>query len=212
MATGSDIESVTCELCAQLYTDPSMLPCLHSFCKKCLLKLTANEQGNNLTCPSNNCDEISSASSLLPNRYLARKVEELGTTPTPCEGPCATSVSAKVFCRTCTKFLCAACRDQHKVSHETKEHVLTQLLSDAREKERSNVAKRPLQCPILEHGLLNYFCLNCRVLVCSDCLLLNHNGHSYDKVSGRLSDKCCADVRNSVSGRLRLLTMPYLYQ
>ena len=48
--------SLNCELCSEMFTDPLMLPCLHSFCKKCLIKV-ADEQGasdNHLKCPT--CD------------------------------------------------------------------------------------------------------------------------------------------------------------
>ena len=58
MATNIKTEpiSLNCELCSEMFTDPLMLPCLHSFCKKCLIKV-ADEQGasdGHLKCPT--CD------------------------------------------------------------------------------------------------------------------------------------------------------------
>uniref|UniRef100_A0A1X7UGZ6 RING-type domain-containing protein n=1 Tax=Amphimedon queenslandica TaxID=400682 RepID=A0A1X7UGZ6_AMPQE len=48
--------TMTCEVCSEYYTDPLMLPCLHSFCKKCLIK-AKEKQGSadtSLKCPT--CD------------------------------------------------------------------------------------------------------------------------------------------------------------
>uniref|UniRef100_A0A1X7TM88 RING-type domain-containing protein n=1 Tax=Amphimedon queenslandica TaxID=400682 RepID=A0A1X7TM88_AMPQE len=48
--------TMTCEVCSEYYTDPLVLPCLHSFCKKCLIK-AKEKQGSadtSLKCPT--CD------------------------------------------------------------------------------------------------------------------------------------------------------------
>ena len=39
---------VTCPICYQLYKDPKVLPCQHSYCRECLGKLEKNKQ---VTCP-----------------------------------------------------------------------------------------------------------------------------------------------------------------
>lgn len=42
-------DDLTCALCGEMYTDPRLLPCLHSFCKRCL-EHTVNPRSTNLTC------------------------------------------------------------------------------------------------------------------------------------------------------------------
>ena len=195
MSTGSDIESLTCRLCAQLYTDPSMLPCLHSFCSKCLLKLTAEKQ-EAITCPS--CNELASIpqDGVFPtNICLAKEVKEHElkmkfATPTQCEG-CVTSAAAVVYCSQCCEFLCTMCRDYHNVSHKTKDHKLV----DAKEREQNvSLPETPLNCPIPQHGLLKLYCEDCNTLICSDCTIFgSHKNHKCSDCN-----ECCADIHNSV--------------
>ena len=201
MSTDNDVKSLTCPMCAQLYTDPSMLPCLHSFCEKCLLNHTfkaestgyVRAKGQDVICPL--CEQASRISHSLPNRYLARRVEEHQelTAPIPCE-KCATQVSTDVFCRECSAFLCPTCTDRHKESCKTKDHSLV----DATEEKRSIIAQRPhkpLQCPIQEHNLLKYYCKVCRVLACSDCMLREHRCHT---LSGVSDEHHIADIENGI--------------
>lgn len=42
-------KELTCALCGEMYTDPRILPCLHSFCKRCL-EHTVNPRSTMLVC------------------------------------------------------------------------------------------------------------------------------------------------------------------
>ena len=199
MSTGSDIESLMCRLCAQLYTDPSMLPCLHSFCSKCLLKLTAEKQ-EAITCPS--CNELASIprDGVFPtNVCLAKEVKEHElkmkfATPTQCEG-CVTSTAAVVYCSQCCEFLCTICRDYHNISRKTKDHKLV----DVKEREQNvSLPETPLNCPIPHHGELKFYCEDCNTVICSDCIICgSHKSHKYHDFN-EVSDKCRTDIHNSV--------------
>ena len=195
MSTGSDIESLTCRLCAQLYTDPSMLPCLHSFCSKCLLKLTAEKQ-EAITCPS--CNELASIprDGVFPtNVCLVKEVKEHElkmkfATPTQCEG-CVTSAAAVVYCSQCCEFLCTSCRDHHNVSRKTKDHKLV----DAKERDQNvSLPETLLNCPIPHHGELRVYCEDCNTVICSDCTIFG--SHKHHKCSD--CNECRTDIHNSV--------------
>lgn len=42
-------DDLICALCGEMYTDPRILPCLHSFCKRCL-EHTVNPRSTTLLC------------------------------------------------------------------------------------------------------------------------------------------------------------------
>ena len=42
-------ESLICPLCGEIFIDPRILPCLHSFCRRCI-EYTINPRSTTLTC------------------------------------------------------------------------------------------------------------------------------------------------------------------
>ena len=43
---------ITCPICQEHYTEPKVLPCLHYYCKKCVLKLALRTlSGKSFHCP-----------------------------------------------------------------------------------------------------------------------------------------------------------------
>ena len=42
-------EHLSCPICLEQFKDPKVLPCLHSYCHECIVKL--NKTGNYITCP-----------------------------------------------------------------------------------------------------------------------------------------------------------------
>ena len=46
-------EQLNCSICLDIYTDPKLLQCFHTYCRKCLVKLVVRDQQGDLslTCP-----------------------------------------------------------------------------------------------------------------------------------------------------------------
>ena len=44
-------EHLTCSVCLEPFKDPKVLPCLHSYCHVCIVKLANNANSKTINCP-----------------------------------------------------------------------------------------------------------------------------------------------------------------
>ena len=117
--------AATCGYCSELFTDPRMLPCLHTFCLPCLAKASEIQGAKEaLQCPS--CDEkaplrdggvhtfpkhLRKEHEVDVARYRSKFDSEAGVECTRCLRKNAGSAVA--FCTNCCEFLCKLCREDH---------------------------------------------------------------------------------------------------
>ena len=144
MASNSSKTSISphclvCQLCFKPYTDPRILPCLHSFCEQCLHnEITRLSGQRSIRCPSchlNVTVPVGGASALPQNLHLGFEVAVLGyATKMESESviPCDCCVNgidspAVVFCCTCREFLCTTCNDFHKRARRLLQHKVVGL-------------------------------------------------------------------------------------
>ena len=181
---------VTCPICYQLYKDPKVLPCQHSYCQECLRKLVKDEQ---VTCPE--CRKVAIVpaggieefkTNFLINRLvddciLKRKVE--GEEEVNCEA-CIEDDPVTTFCPECVLFMCQACDSYHKRNRNTHQHPiipLTDLRSKQDVKDKIKPKKQVLLCK--KHDIeLKFYCETCEELVCLYCTTKDHSTHSHDAI------------------------------
>ena len=218
----SDITNATCQLCNELYTDPLLLPCLHSFCKKCLVKFKEKQGVSDatITCPS--CDEVATVPSngvlaFPQNLWLAHHVEEercreklSGKESTPCERCVTGRASGKgaiAFCCECCEFLCATCKQDHQQSRHTLNHVLVEM-GEKKENAANTEIKIPRKkqyCPQHDDEKLKFFCEKCQEITCCDCLMLSHRDHPYGYYD-KVAEKGREDLKTSLQGCDEVIT------
>ena len=175
-------DHVTCPICLQLYKNPKVLPCQHSYCQECLIKL---EKDKKITCPE--CRKIAEVPAkgvkdfptnftlthLIDDFFLRR--QDSGTVN--CE-VCVEKDLVTSFCVTCSLFMCQTCQTFHKRSRDTHQHVIVYL------EEPSQVAqpqKTLPKCP--DHDLeLKFYCDTCERLVCVYCTMNEHAKHSHGAI------------------------------
>ena len=182
---------LTCPVCYELYKKPKYLPCYHSYCEECLVKLQ-KAGSDSITCPE--CRKTSAIPSggikQLPNNFfinrivdeVALKEKVTGEEDVRCD-LCVREDPAVVLCFDCGVFLCSHCHESHKYSREYQGHSMSQLKELRKEKKDINV--RPKAKPLLcqEHDMeLNFYCGTCEQLVCHYCTTTDHNGHEHNTV------------------------------
>ena len=180
---------LTCPICYDLYKQPKYLPCYHSYCEECLVKLVMQ---SNITCPE--CRKISEVPSggvkQLPSNFfinrlldeiaLKRKVE--GEEEVKCD-LCFRGDVAEVLCLDCGSFLCSRCFDNHKYSKEYHSHNMTPLNELRSKKEGISIKPKSKFALCQEHELeLNFYCETCDQLVCQYCIMKDHLKHDHDTV------------------------------
>ena len=181
--SGSNLK---CSICLELFNDPRLLPCLHTYCLKCLQGLV-NDQKSDLSCPqcrakhkipkggvgSYLCDL-----SILSELETAKATTEIEQTKL-CDF-CITGEVAVSYCNECCEYLCECCKDMHKRGKRSSTHTVT-LLEEAALFGSLHVIKQDPYCSQHPDYKLEIVCKTCNTLVCCKCMLeTTHKGHSYD--------------------------------
>ena len=180
---------LTCPICYELYKKPKYLPCYHSYCEECLVKLVVQ---SNITCPE--CRKTSVVPSggvkQLPNNFfinrlldevaLKRKVE--GEEEAKCD-QCTRNDPVKALCLDCGEFLCNHCLEHHKYGKDSQNHNMMPLNELRSKKEGITIKPKSKFALCQEHELeLNFYCETCDQLVCHYCIMKDHLKHDHDTV------------------------------
>ncbi|XP_072340389.1 transcription intermediary factor 1-alpha-like isoform X2 [Scyliorhinus torazame] len=197
-AEGSQLNLLeTCAVCKLNFQsrDPKLLPCLHSFCKKCLpeplrhlvLPGAASADSSSLQqpqigvirCPV--CHQECRQPDIIDNYFVKDTAEVPSSTDEKFNQVCTScedNAEASGFCVECLEWLCKTCIEAHQRVKFTKDHTVRQKKDVS--PEAVNVSnQRMLFCPIHRQEQLKLFCETCDRLTCRDCQLLEHKEHRY---------------------------------
>ncbi|XP_043932092.1 E3 ubiquitin-protein ligase TRIM33 [Protopterus annectens] len=186
----------TCAVCRQSLqtrdSEPKLLPCLHSFCRRCLpepeRQLSVPVPGSNngdlhlvgvIRCPvcRQECRQID-----LVDNYFVKDTSDL-----PCNSDekseqvctsCEDNASAVGFCVECGEWLCKTCIEAHQRVKFTKDHMIRKKEEVSSEAVGAS-GQRPVFCPVHKQEQLKLFCETCDRLTCRDCQLQEHKEHRY---------------------------------
>uniref|UniRef100_A0A673Z6A7 Tripartite motif containing 33 n=1 Tax=Salmo trutta TaxID=8032 RepID=A0A673Z6A7_SALTR len=187
----------TCAVCKQsLQTrdcEPKLLPCLHSFCLKCIplpeRQVTVQVPGPNgqpdthivnvMRCVV--CCQDCKQSDIIDN-YFVKDTTEASKTSDEKSAQMCTSCEDNAdtigFCAECGEWLCKTCIEAHQRVKITKDHKIRKK-EDVSEESVGVSEQRPVFCPIHKQEPLKLFCETCDTLTCRDCQLLEHKEHRY---------------------------------
>lgn len=189
-------KEVTCPVCFTIFKDPKMLPCLHTFCAKCLQILwqQADKVGVNRTIRCPQCRGPVQLSSIekLPSSFSVSRLVDIvemqdrlsKEAPPMCQS-CSSSTRAVASCTPCGIFLCAPCLDVHKTLKLTSSHQINSLddIKSGKVTVPSILDHRQEMCSIHPDKPLELYCKREESLICLGCAVVNHRNHQYDFIS-----------------------------
>ena len=215
-----------CRICFGEFSDPRILPCLHTFCLACLETKGENKQpGENMPCP------VCKKEFIIPdlrfegirkNSFIEKLIELQRLTSnddqqTQCElcsdegsDPVEASSLAVEYCIDCNQKLCARCSKMHRKAKVSKAHQVVDVKAKL---DVNQITKNLAQitCDLHDSESIKMYCYDCKVANCMICHMECHQGHkcaSVDKVGNEYRDRleriiekisnCSTDCRQKV--------------
>ncbi|XP_072015295.1 E3 ubiquitin-protein ligase TRIM45-like [Amphiura filiformis] len=180
---------IDCGICLAEMEKPKALPCLHSFCLKCL-KRVAHPPGS-FICPL--CQEKiplppagvdGFRDNFFINQLKERKaIFTIGKVIMPCACCGTTDQQVAARCMDCNGFLCQQCVHSHKTLAPLKLHTvftLDELRSGT--VDTSKVMKEEC-CQKHKDQVLRWYCKTCDIPICRDCTVMEHTRPEHDYVT-----------------------------
>ncbi|XP_022053365.1 transcription intermediary factor 1-alpha isoform X1 [Acanthochromis polyacanthus] len=185
----------TCPICKLSFhnREPKLLPCLHSFCKRCLPApirsadprrdsqghLDSSKTSGGIRCPV--CRQECWEKDILDNFFVKDSAEVPSSTVEKTSQVCMScddNTEATGYCVECVEFLCVTCIEAHQRVKFTRDHTIRQ--KEEMSPEALGIStQKPVFCDIHKQEPLKLFCETCDRLTCRDCQLLKHKDHNY---------------------------------
>jgi len=211
MATAKQLDDITeCSICTEVYTDPRVLPCVHTYCLKCIETWSKDkEPGDEVACPlcrkeftlpSNGVRDLPK-NFIVNNLLQMKELSSVESKTRPCEVCSGDAVSenklASVYCVECQQKLCQACEECHKKLKTTAAHEMIKLGEEVDIEALSD--KLPSsKCSKHTGDQLRIYCLECEVAICMMCYIESHNSHKCSDV-GKMADEFRTQMTSDVS-------------
>ena len=188
---------VTCQMCSGPFSDPRILPCLHSFCCQCLHKeMEKIGPQKSLQCPTclrNIPIPVGGDSAFPPNLHLGFEVEvagymsklasSSGVSCTFCVQGC--NDPAVVFCCSCHMFMCTFGQECHNRAPHLSQHNVIGLDRESATLLPTLIKPTEHHCSHPKHKKqeLYFYCKTCSCFICQLCIIAVHKDHNITELS-----------------------------
>ena len=188
-------EQLTCPVCLSQFDSPKTLPCLHSFCLKCIQQLPVElEKGKHMiSCPT--CRKTAQVPNKgpadLPTAFVINSLVEIEEqlTKLSIEGKqiscdnCSEG-DATSYCKQCAIGFCEKCLAMHNGLKSNSKHQLIDMKDVVTTASQLLPDREDIVMNCTDHNEpLKVFCETCQELICLICTIRRHKDHNYDVVS-----------------------------
>ena len=188
-------EQLTCPVCLSQFDSPKTLPCLHSFCLKCIQQLPMDlEKGKHvISCPT--CRETAHVPDKgpadLPTAFVINSFIEIQEQlkKVSVEGKqiscdnCSEG-DATSYCKQCAIGFCEKCLAMHNGLKPNVAHQIMDMKDVVTTASQLISVKEETIMNCTNHNEpLKVFCETCQELICQSCTIRRHKDHNYDAVS-----------------------------
>ena len=177
------------------YVDPRVLPCLHAFCKDCIIGLAKESEmqgSKTINCPT--CNEecglpekgVEGLAQDLNLEFMSQAWALIAKSKNPEKVKCMDcrkqSKETK-FCSDCRDYLCGRCAEHHELSWRTETHKLVKASEVDHSVLKTLKSPELTYCKDPAHSTyaLDFYCESCDVLLCQSCLLADHRDEKAHK-------------------------------
>jgi len=205
-----ELEDVTeCPICAEELTDARVLPCIHTFCLKCLQGYMKNTKpGDKRPCPL--CRQHFAVPDgglpkLLRNYFVEKVLQvkklayRLSTDDVECDlcgedkdtSSANSNGKATVFCTVCSKNMCARCFSYHKKFKANASHRVIGLNEQLKSEDLMKFPES--SCDKHSEESIKLYSFECKLAVCMMCFAEEHSSHK------------CSDIKKLAEGLTKQL-------
>jgi len=198
---------VDCSICTQAYNDPRSLPCIHSYCFKCIADWCKDKQpGDKVACPLCRKEFTIPHCGVgdLPKNFFIGKLLKISELIRPETGVkfcdiCSTEEYdddqyslklADVFCLECQQNLCESCKKCHSKMKTSSAHTVVSLGENVDE---IDIKLSATFCDQHQNKPIEIYCFDCKTTLCMMCHIEDHNKHKCSDVN-----KVAVEVRASL--------------
>ena len=194
----NEVKDITeCSICTEMFNNPKMLPCFHTFCLKCIEQYCKDKkEGDTMPCPMCRKEFIvpsGGMSKLSANFFIERliAVQSVSTSSSDvvncdvCLNGKQCEVEASSFCMECQENMCEPCSNIHKSMKMSKHHQLSTIGDPSTMEATKNKIRRTF-CDKHPTKVIKFFCRDCKIPFCTTCFIGKHNKHE------------CCEVRDIV--------------
>src|SRR5688572_8255675 len=193
-------EITECSICMSAFTDPRVLPCIHTFCFQCLKRTSEEAQkkpGDKMPCPlcrkefTIPADGVNGVQKnfFMENLLGFKTTLQMGNaTIIICdmcnvkdEGKTGQIPKATMTCLECQDNYCDSCVEVHKFQKVSKDHQMEKI-----GKATKSEMKRPfttIYCSKHTQKPLDYYCADSKKIVCVSCFVESHASHKCKDVT-----------------------------